>query len=97
MASVLGFIAVVAGLYLPSAANPLHEWIGTGFMLGGLADIFIGTGMYFSELHRIARPVVILLELVLVIFVAYKYLGPRLKEAFSSMPKPASKKQKKTV
>ena len=80
MASFLGFLAVVSGLYLPSAANPLHEWIGTGFMLGGLADIFIGTGQYFSELHRIARPIVIFFELVLVIFVAYKYLGPKLNE-----------------
>lgn len=92
MASLLGFIAVVLGLYLPSSANPLHEWIGTGFMLGGLADIFIGTGQYFSELHRIARPIVIFFELALVIFVAYKYLGPRLK---GTLDKQGSVKKKR--
>lgn len=79
ISSILGFIAVICGIYLPNAKNPLHEWVGTGFMLGGLGDVFFGTAQYFSELHRIARPIVIFVELVLVIFVAYKYIGPRLK------------------
>ncbi|MEK6961293.1 MAG: hypothetical protein AABX47_09050 [Nanoarchaeota archaeon] len=78
ISSILGLIAVMCGIYLPRETNPMHEWIGTGFMLGGLGDIFFGTAQYFSELHRIWRPIVILLELMLVIFVAYKYLAPAL-------------------
>lgn len=78
ISSIMGLIAVMCGIYLPSEANPMHEWIGTGFMLGGLGDIFFGTAQYFSELHRVWKPVVIFFELILIIFVAYKYLAPAL-------------------
>ena len=69
---IAGLIAVVLGLFLPKKKNELHEWIGTGFMLGGLITIFFGTATYFGEMHRVVRPFIILTELLIVIFVAYK-------------------------
>jgi len=72
VASILGAIAVALGIYLPKNKDTLNEWIGTGFMLGGLFALFFGTARYFGDLHRIWRPLVILIEMLIVIFVAYK-------------------------
>ena len=70
--SIMGLIAIALGLYLPLAKNPLNQWISTGFMLGGLISLFTGTVIYFSELGRYVRPVVIFVELALVVYIAYK-------------------------
>jgi len=72
ISAVLALIAIFVGLYLPAAANPLNEWIGTGFLLGGAFALFFGTIRSFNALDRYIRPAVILLELILVIFLAYK-------------------------
>lgn len=69
--SVLGLIALVFGLVLPQK-NPMNEWIATGFLLGGLITIFIGTAVYYGDMARIARPIFMLLLLALVIFLAYR-------------------------
>lgn len=70
--SILGLFAVLASLYIPQKQNSVKEWIMWGFLVGGLAAIFIGTGQYFQDMHRILKPVIILAELLIVIFVAYK-------------------------
>jgi len=75
ISAILGLIGVAVGLYMPVKKGGVNEWIGSGFMLGGMISIFIGTMMYFGDLHRILRPFVILLELILVIWLAYKKLG----------------------
>ncbi|PLW79989.1 hypothetical protein C0585_04850 [Candidatus Woesearchaeota archaeon] len=72
--SILGAIAIVLGINLP-LTNPINEWIGTGFMLGGLFNIFLGTAMYYQDLSRYMKPIVLFLELALVIFLTYKKLG----------------------
>jgi uncharacterized membrane protein YraQ (UPF0718 family) len=72
IASILGFIAVFAGMYLPGQG--VDEWVGSGFMLGGLITIFIATAMFYNDISRWVRPVIILIELALVIFLAYKKL-----------------------
>lgn len=72
MSSLIGLVAVLLSIYLPFKENSLKEWILTGFMIGGLAAIFIGTGRYFNDLHRILRPIIIFIEILLVIFVSYK-------------------------
>ncbi|MFC2134638.1 hypothetical protein ACFLTH_08490 [Bacteroidota bacterium] len=71
MSSILGLIAVFLSIYLPFKEDSLKEWLLTGFLIGGLAAVFIGTGQYFSDLHRILRPIIILIEIILVVFVAY--------------------------
>lgn len=72
ISTILGLIVVLLSIYLPHKKDSLKEWVLIGLLLGGLIAIFIGTGQYFSDLHRILRPIVILLEIVLIIFVAYK-------------------------
>jgi len=75
ISAVLALIAIFIGLFLPSKVNTLNEWIGTGFMLGGAFALFFGTMSSFRFLDRITRPIVILLELILVIFISYKKIG----------------------
>lgn len=79
VSAIASLIAIVLGLWLPKS-NTLNEWVGTGFMLGGLISLFFGTIRYFGDLNRAIRPVVILLELLIVIYVTYKKLGPQIKK-----------------
>jgi|SRR3989344_1877134 len=75
VSAIAGLIALVVGLHLPKKQNPINEWVGSGFLLGGLLTIFVGTARYFGDMGRYVRPVVILVDLVLVIYLAYKKLG----------------------
>ena len=75
ISAILALVAIFLGLYLPAKGNTLNEWIGTGFMLGGTFALFFGTMQSFTSLGRFTRPIVILLELALVIFVAYRKVG----------------------
>jgi len=72
--TILGIAAIGIGLFLPKKKHPLNEWVATGFMLGGLITLFIGTAIYYADMARIARPIVILAELILVVYLAYKNL-----------------------
>ncbi len=71
--SILALVAIAIGLLLPTK-NSLNEWIATGFMLGGLVTLFYGTAIYYRHLGRYLKPIVILLELLIVIYLAYKKL-----------------------
>lgn len=75
ISAFLALIAIFIGLYLPAKKNTLNEWVGTGFMLGGTFALFFGTLTSFMFLDRYARPIVIFLELVLVIFITYRKIG----------------------
>jgi TctA family transporter len=75
VSAVFGLVALFTGLHLPQKKNALHEWVGSGFLLGGLFTIFVGTMRYFGDMGRYMRPAVILVELVLVIYLTYKKLG----------------------
>ncbi|MFH1770488.1 MAG: hypothetical protein ABH828_02935 [archaeon] len=70
--SVIGLAAVILSIYLPFKKDSLKEWLLTGFMIGGLAAIFIATADFFSDAHRIIKPIILLIEILLVMFVAYK-------------------------
>jgi len=75
MATILGLIAVILSIYLPYKKDSLKEWLLAGFLIGGLAAIFIGTIEYFNDAHRILKPIILLVEMILVIFVSYKKIG----------------------
>ena len=77
ISAVTGLAALIAGLHLPQKKNPINEWVGSGFLLGGLFTIFVGTARYFGDMGRYVRPLVILVELVLVIYLAYRKLGKK--------------------
>jgi len=74
VSSAMALVAIGIGLILPVKKNPLNEWIGTGFLLGGLITLFIGTIRYYGDMTRILRPIVLLIELGIVIFLAYRKL-----------------------
>lgn len=75
VSAVLSLIAIFIGLYLPASKNELNEWVGTGFMLGGAFALIFGTVSGFGSLDRLVRVAVIFLELILVLFIAYKKIG----------------------
>ena len=79
ISSILGLIAIFAGVYLPTHKNALNEWVGTGFMLGGIISVFIGTARYYSDMARIVRPIILLIELIIIIWLAYKKLNKNLR------------------
>ena len=72
VASLIGVFVVFLSIYLPFKSGSLKEFILLGLLIGGFAGIFISTGNYFSDMHRILKPIVILIEMILVIFVAHK-------------------------
>ena len=76
ISSIGGLGALIAGLNLPKN-NPINEWVGSGFLLGGLLTIGTGTIRYFGDMGRYMRPIVIFIELVLVIYLTYKKLGKK--------------------
>ncbi len=73
--SILAVIAIIIGLALPFEKHILNEWVGTGLLFGGLFALFSGTISYYEELSRFLKPIVLLIELFVVIFVSYKLLG----------------------
>lgn len=74
ISSVMALIAITVGLLIPDDKNSLNQWIGTGFLLGGLITLFVGTARYYADMTRFLRPVVMLIELAIVIYLAYKKL-----------------------
>ncbi|MBR9699485.1 hypothetical protein GOV09_03465 [Candidatus Woesearchaeota archaeon] len=75
VSAILALLAIFIGLFLPAKANTMNEWIGTGFMLGGVFALFFGTIRSFGDLGRFVRPIVIFIELVLVIYISYRKVG----------------------
>jgi hypothetical protein len=74
MSSIFGVAAIIAGLYFPVEKNKIHGWVASGFMVGGLFAVFVGTARYYGEMDVMVRPFVILIELALVIYLSYKKL-----------------------
>ena len=48
------------------------EWIYSGFLIGGIASIFLGTTSYFQDMGRFVKPFILLAEMALVIWIAVK-------------------------
>ncbi len=89
--SLFGIAALAFGLWMPLAANVVNEWIGSGLVLGGMGAILTGTARYFGDMGRYVRPLVLLAELILVIFLAYRKFGGSKAEA-----RPDEKAEEKT-
>jgi len=71
---IIGVIAILVGMYV-GISTPVGMAVASGLLLGGLFTIFFGTMSGWSSIGRILRPLVILIELVIVIWVAYKKLN----------------------
>lgn len=74
ISSILGLLAIGIGLYIPLGKKEASEWIKSGLILGGLFTILFVTIQHFGDLGRYIRPLVLLAELCLVIYLSYKKL-----------------------
>ncbi|MBS3051771.1 MAG: hypothetical protein J4428_00150 [Candidatus Aenigmarchaeota archaeon] len=68
MTTPVGLLAIIIGVYWPV------EFIGTGFMFGGVLVSIYGTARYFIGMSKLVRILVIFIELSILIFVGYKKL-----------------------
>ena len=71
------FILAVVGAAIIGGVYYKIEFLGTGFMFSGIFLMFFGTIQNFNELNKWTRPIVLLLELGLILFIAYKKVVQR--------------------
>lgn len=83
----LGLIIVIIGIYLTV------EYIGAGLMFGGLITMFYATVRYFSDMSKLLRALVLLVELLIIIYIGYKKIED--KKQANSTPKIVTKRSKK--
>ncbi|MAG08477.1 hypothetical protein CMO89_03315 [Candidatus Woesearchaeota archaeon] len=69
--SILGVLAIIISLYIKSKTDVV-EWVFSGFLIGGIVSIFIGTISYFHDMGRFIKPFILLAEIALIIFIAVK-------------------------
>jgi len=62
----VGLIVVILGLYL------LVDYLGAGLMFAGLIIMFYATIRYFSDMSKLLRALVILVELLVIMWIGYK-------------------------
>ena len=70
--TILGLAAIIGAIFFFQDKGEVAEWISNGFLFGGLINLFVGTVVYFSEAPEYIRPIIMLLELAIVIFVAVR-------------------------
>ncbi len=66
---IAGVILILIGMYFKL------DFIGTGFIYGGILNLLTGVIRYFSEMSPIIRFITVLLALIIVVLVAVKKLG----------------------
>ena len=64
-------MAVLVGLFARSKEEVV-EWIYSGFLIGGILSIIFGTISYFGDMGRFVKPIVLIVELGLIIFIALR-------------------------
>lgn len=71
----IGALAILLGVFYKI------EFIGTGFMFSGIFIMFISTVQNFENLNEFTRVIVVFLELLLILFIAYKKVLPDNKKS----------------
>jgi hypothetical protein len=67
----LGLLIIILGIYLAV------DYLGAGLMFAGLIVMFYATLRYFSDMSKILRAVVILIELLVILWIGYKKIEHR--------------------
>jgi len=73
IAGIAGVLATIAGLYVRSSKEAAQSF-STGLLIGGLLTLFFATVENWGNVGLAYRPFVILVELIIVVWVAYKKL-----------------------
>tara|TARA_Y100000310_G_scaffold286452_1_gene310608 strand:- start:298 stop:852 length:555 start_codon:yes stop_codon:yes gene_type:complete len=69
--SILGVLAILGGLY-GKGKDEVVEWIYSGFLIGGILTVAFGTISYFGDMGRFVKPIVLIVEMALIIFIALR-------------------------
>jgi len=70
----IGLIIIVLGIYLTV------DYMGAGMMFGGLITLFYATMRYFTDMSKLLRAFVILIELLIIMWIGYKKIGIKTKK-----------------
>jgi hypothetical protein len=62
----IGLAIVIVGIYL------VVDYLGAGLMFAGLIVMFYATFRYFSDMSKVLRALVILVELLVIMWIGYK-------------------------
>jgi len=81
----IGLAIVIIGIYL------VVDYIGAGLMFAGLIVMFYATFRYFSDMSKVLRALVILIELLVIMWIGYK----KIEERKNKINKPMSGKDRK--
>jgi hypothetical protein len=68
---IFGVLAILFGVYSKSKEEVI-EWIYSGILIGGILSILFGTVSYFGDMGRFVKPIILIIELALIIFIAIK-------------------------
>ena len=74
VSSILSLIAIFVALYFMASKDKVTQIVMTGILLGGLISLFVGTIWGWQGINNYIRPLVLLAELILVIFLSYKLM-----------------------
>ena len=85
----VGLIVVILGLYL------LVDYLGAGLMFAGLIIMFYATMRYFSDMSKILRALVILVELLVIMWIGYKKIDEHNHPKSEKINKSVSRSSKK--
>ncbi|MBI2670660.1 hypothetical protein HYX18_01615 [Candidatus Woesearchaeota archaeon] len=66
--ALIGIVAIVFGVLFKI------EFIGSGFMYGGIATLFYATMRFLMEQNKYIRVIILFLELLIVLWIGYKKL-----------------------
>ncbi|NQV08558.1 hypothetical protein HQ529_01750 [Candidatus Woesearchaeota archaeon] len=73
VSSIVGVMAILFGLFYDKK-GAFWGLAKAGFLIGGLISLFVGTGIYYDDMARYLKPLVIFLELFIVLLVTYRVI-----------------------
>ena len=69
--SIMAVLAIIIGLYV-SSKKDVVEWVFSGFLIGGIMTLAFGTISYFRDMGRFVKPVVLLCEMAIIVWIAVR-------------------------
>jgi len=71
VSSIAGVLLILFGLFCKKK-DEFWDLVKGGALLGGLISLFVGTSIYYNDMARFLKPIVIFGELFIVLLVTYK-------------------------